>query len=55
MTKRDTGYLTWCGTGDPDATYSAYVLEGSEAEHLLGTSADSPQSLTHIAPGNESF
>ena len=55
MTKRDTGHLTWCGTGAPDATYNAYVLEGSEAVHLSGDSADSPQSPPHIVTGNESF
>ena len=55
MTKRDTGHLTWCGTGAPDATYNAYVLEGSEAVHLSGDSADSPQSPPRIATGTESF
>ena len=49
MSKRDTGFQTWCGTGNPGATYNAFVLEGDETVHPMGY-MDSPHDHhpTHV-------
>ena len=47
MSKRDPGFQTWCGTGNPNATFNAYVLEGDETVHPIGYTE---RSFAHNAP-----
>ena len=55
MSKRDTGFQTWCGTGNPGATFNAFVLEGDETVHPIGfMERPLDHHPTHVE-GGESF